>query len=457
LGSGATSMGTVTVTIPPTLSPVLYYLIACADADLAVAENPENNNCRTSTTRVQLTSATSHTPFGGVDTPLENSVGVTGAVAFTGWALDDVGVTSLFICRAPVAGESAPANPNCAGSPQIGVGSPVFIQGARPDIAAAYPTYPGNTAAGWGFMVLTNMLPNQGNGPYVFYVYAGDADGHVVLLGSRTMTCDNANATRPFGAIDTPTQGGVASGSGFFNFGWALTPLPKTIPFDGSTITVYVDGVPIGNPGYNNFRADIATLFPGLNNSNGAIGVRTINTTTLANGLHTIAWSVTDNQGITEGIGSRFFTVSNGGTIADVDSTGAVSLAVHSPDLVNAAPQDSSAIVGRRGWEPDGAWWVYDAARTGRAVVRGEELDRFELSLDSHHGERYTGYLRVAGGLEPLPIGSRLDADTGRFTWTPGVGFVGAYDLVFVRWAGGYPAARQEVRIVLGPKKTGSR
>ena len=37
-----------------------------------------------------------------------------------------------------------------------------------------------------------------------------------------------------------------------------------------------------------------------------------IDTTTLTNGLHTISWTVTDNLGITEGIGSRFFTVSNG-------------------------------------------------------------------------------------------------------------------------------------------------
>ena len=41
------------------------------------------------------------------------------------------------------------------------------------------------------------------------------------------------------------------------------------------------------------------------------------------------------------------------------------------------------------------------------------------------------------------------------FTWQPGVGFVGAYDLVFVRWAGGRALARHEVRIVLNPKSSG--
>jgi hypothetical protein len=34
----------------------------------------------------------------------------------------------------------------------------------------------------------------------------------------------------------------------------------------------------------------------------------------------------------------------------------------------------------------------------------------------------------------------------------PGVGFVGGYDLVFVRWSGGRAVARQDVRVVLNPK-----
>ena len=35
--------------------------------------------------------------------------------------------------------------------------------------------------------------------------------------------------------------------------------------------------------------------------------------------------------------------------------------------------------------------------------------------------------------LTPLPAGSQLDAVTGAFTWAPGVGFVGSYNLVFLR------------------------
>ena len=138
----------------------------------------------------------------------------------------------------------------------------------------------------------------------MFYLYAQDRDGHTTLLGTRTMTCANASATKPFGAIDTPTQGGLASGASFINFGWALTPQPKLIPLDGSTITVIVDGTPLGPVDYNHERPDIEALFPGFQNTagpNGAIGFRVIDTTTLTNGLHTISWTVTDNLGVDGG------------------------------------------------------------------------------------------------------------------------------------------------------------
>ena len=101
------------------------------------------------------------------------------------------------------------------------------------------------------------------------------------------------------------------SGSAYVQFGWALTPLPASIPTNGSTVSVYVDGVAVGPAVYNQYRADIATLFPGYANSSGAVGYCVIDTTTLANGLHTIAWSVSDSLGRAEGIGSRYFWVFN--------------------------------------------------------------------------------------------------------------------------------------------------
>ena len=163
-------------------------------------------------------------------------------------------------------------------------------------------------------MLLTNMLPGGGNGDFTLYVFAEDSAGQQTLLGEKDITCDNDNRTKPFGTIDTPTQGERIDGSNYINFGWALTPAPKEIPRDGSTIWVWLDGQPLGHPDYNHYRSDIATLFPECLNSDGAVGFYILDTTSFANGLHSLAWSVEDNWGESDGIGSRWIEIFNGGS-----------------------------------------------------------------------------------------------------------------------------------------------
>jgi hypothetical protein len=239
-------------------------------------------------------------PFGSFDTPVEGAGGISGSLAVTGWALDDAGVTGVRIFRDPVPGEPG----------VVFLGNATLVEGARPDVVAAFPGFPLNTRAGWGLNVLTNMLPNQGNGTFRLYAYIDDIDGHTTILGPRTFTSSNTNSLLPFGAIDTPGQGETVSGT-IVNFGWVLTPQPNSIPLDGSTIDVVIDGVVVGHPTYNNFRSDIAGLFPGLQNSNGAVGFFTVDTTQYDNGVHTIAWVVRDNAGNAAGIGSRYFRIQN--------------------------------------------------------------------------------------------------------------------------------------------------
>jgi hypothetical protein len=94
-------------------------------------------------------------------------------------------------------------------------------------------------------------------------------------------------------------------------FGWALTPPPAAIPTDGSTIWLVIDEALVGHPVYDQYRSDIAGLFPGYSNSNGAVGYSILDTTTLTNGMHTVAWSVPDSLGRVDGLGSRYFWVQN--------------------------------------------------------------------------------------------------------------------------------------------------
>jgi hypothetical protein len=238
-------------------------------------------------------------PAGSVDTPAEDAV-VSGELPVTGWAVDDLGLSRVSVFRLPVAGEASP----------VFVGDATFVPGARPDVMAAFPGRPLNDQAGWGYMLLTNMLPNGGNGVFTLSILASDVDGHSVTIAQRRIICRNSEATRPFGSVDTPGQGATVSGT-IVNFGWALTPQPNIIEVSGSSIDVLIDGVVVGHPTYGLARSDVDTLFPGYRNSGGAVGYYVIDTTRLANGIHSIAWIVRDSGGGIQGIGSRFFTVAN--------------------------------------------------------------------------------------------------------------------------------------------------
>jgi hypothetical protein len=255
---------------------------------------------------------TTNAPFGFFDTPVSGATGVTGAIAVTGWALDDIGVTGVQIWRDPVAGDPTPA-----ANGKIFVGDAKFVTEARPDVDALNAALPLSYRGAWGYMLLTNMLPNVGTlapaggvGTFNLYAYVYDVEGHATVFPAHTITVDDTTATKPFGTIDTPGPGAIVSGT-ITNFGWVLTPKPATIPTNGSTIQLFIDGTQRGTAVYDAPRSDIAALFPGYNNTGGPVGAFTIDTTTLANGVHTIFWVVTDDQARTDGIGSRFFTVLN--------------------------------------------------------------------------------------------------------------------------------------------------
>jgi hypothetical protein len=383
----------------------------------------------------------SASPIGVMDTPVDGTTGVTGSIAVTGWALDDVAIAQVRVMREPVTGE-APG--------LVFIGNAVLIDGARPDVAAGFPGVPLNTRAGWGYLLLTNFLPNSGNGTVRLHAVAVDVEGHSTDLGTRTITSANSTATRPFGAIDTPGQGETISGGAFGNFGWVLSRAPALAFPPNGTVRVLVDGAFLpGSPVLWTARVDLTSLFPlaaypGIGN---ALGIFPLDTTALSNGVHSIAWIVTADNNETDGIGSRFFTVANGAGLA-----AGVAAGVHP---AAGTPLNLAPIVGRRGYD-NVPYRTFSVGAGGRATIQAEEMDRIELQLaadpSAAAGDQYAGSLRVGDALAPLPIGSRLNPSTGVFTWQPGPGFLRAYDFLFVRSRAGRAAARQEVRIVINPR-----
>lgn len=450
-----------------------------------VTIQPQRAGLPTVTVRVVVETAQTDAapPFGQVDTPAQGAAGVSGALAVTGWALDDTGVAQVRIYRNCVAWDE-PANCQVVvGQPMVFVTDAVFVDGARPDVAAVYPATPQSTRAGWGALVLTNLLPDVtrglssgGEGPLVLHVIATDRTGKQTMLGrtsrdqvSTTVTLANRGAVRPFGTIDAPAAGAVVTGT-LSNFGWALTADTDVTAGDAGDIsitdtarpvTVFIDGEPRGIVSFGHCRGTAASPLPSstycdddvastfgwevpqavytprganptryrnLDAGRGAIGAWVMDTRTLADGWHTIAWSVVDSAGRTEGIGSRVFRTQNG--VAARPATHAREDAA----ATGVVPR------GRTGFDLAAPWLDLQQEADGSAVVRVAVGDRLELLMPGVHDG---AQLDRDGAVVPLPVGSSVRA--GRFFWVPPPGVLGEFSLVF--WSSGGAAMRVRVTV----------
>jgi hypothetical protein len=370
-------------------------------------------------------------PFGSFDTPT-GATTVSGSVAVTGWALDDLGVTKVELWRDRVAGETTPVFAGSGpGNGKIYIADMLFVTGARNDVANAFSSYPFANRAGWGYLMLTQGLWNQGNGTYTLYAFAYDQEGKVTTLGTKTLTVDNTNATKPFGSIDVPTYGQTVTGS-FWNFGWALTP-GSTCAITNGNVFMAIDSGTLTPVSYGDVRTDIASAFPGFTNGSGAGGAFFLDTTTVSNGAHQIGWYVVDNCNRSEGIGSRFFTIANGtsGTVFDVPANvveaplaapaeglqASRAAETVAPDTVSVQLDggDATAMVA----DADG--WRSITLRQGSRIV---------VQLPS--GVSYAAYQLANGERTALPLGSSFDEVAGTFGWEPAPGYLGSYHLVFV-------------------------
>ena len=407
---------------------------------------------RTISVSLRITDQSSFTlpPLGVFETPAQNAPGLSGAVAFTGWVLDDIGIRRMQIFR------------NATGSEPPGdvfIGDATRVRGARPDVVATLPGRPELTSAGWGLMVLSNVLPNHGNGTFTFTAIAEDIEGHRVSLGQRTVTFDNLNSPRPFGNIDFPQQGGTMSGIAYANQGWILAQPTTFIPFDGSTIRLFIDGALQPNvAGYGFPRPDVLALFPfpPYQNANGPAAQFVIDTTPFPNGLHTIVWVVIDNNGVAQGIGSRFVNIDNptGPIVAGAGIEASGALSARSASEVRAIPQATAFVWDRTGF--DDAGWSLRLTGAETNEIRQASGERLEIALDTWWWSigcgPYAGYLMTGDVAAPLPPGASIDGERGLFRWVPPAEFAGTFEFVFVRRACTGREERIPLRVILGSR-----
>jgi hypothetical protein len=401
-------------------------------------------------TRVPITltitdaGSSTFSPSGVLDVPLQNAMGLNGAVPVGGWAVDDIGIRRVQIFRSSTAGEPVG---------EIYLGDATRVRGARPDIVAAL-TLPEVTRAGWGFMILSNVLPNGGNGTFDLLAYAEDIEGRRTRLGRKTVTFDNTSSGFPFGTIDVPTQGGAVSGTAAAIQGWVLAQPGRTIPFDGSTIRLLIDGALQPHAAvYGLPRPDVASFFPfpTYTNANGAGAQFVIDTTQFADGLHTVAWQAIDDIGVAQGIGSRYFSINNGAGSLVTEPPAAEA---RSAAAVRALPQTTAFVWNRHGFDERSWSLQFAGGRTNE--IRQAPGERLEVALDTWWWSKgcgpYTGYLMTGDVAGPLPPGASIDGDKGVFSWLPPVEFGGTFELVFVRQACSGREERIPLRVNIAPR-----
>ncbi len=396
--------------------------------------------------------ASTAAPIGAFESP-KNGVTVKGTVSLSGWALDDLGVVNLEIRRTPV--KTDPAD-TIGKDGLVYIGDAGFVAGARPDLETKYANYPLSNRAAWGYMLNTYALPGAGNGKFILHAVAYDQEGNGVEVGTRTITAADKNNTKPFGLVEAPEWGETISGA-YANTAWMLTPRPKMIKVNGTTIWVWIDGVKRAHPVYNQPRPAIAALFPLLKNKSGPGGTYAFDTTKYADGLHTIKWVASDSAGASGNTGTSYFTALNAVPGAGLASMAAVTMKTAASETaasgslsdLDGIPQDYKTPVFRRtGFGAEGSF--EPAFPDDRGVVEAvmEEDGLIEIRLGT--SGTLKGYLVVGDELRPLPAGSTLNPVNSTFSWMPGPGFLGRYDLVFVgQSAEGFPVKRRvAVRIV---------
>ena len=229
-----------------------------------------------------------------------------------------------------------------------------------------------------------------------------------------------------------------------------------------------MDGLPLaGHPTYNIYRSDIAALFPGFANSQGAVGYYYLNTTQVRNGLHTIQVSAVDNAGNANGVGSRHFLILNNGAVNQPAAAAAVEIPAlqaagvtplkflfHREKAVRDIEPSISPLVVARGYVPEAPGSPVLPESDGRATIVIPEGERVEIrwaGLEEETGGRYSGYLLQNGLLAELPVGSSLDRGKGVFAWQAGPGFLGEYEIVLLRNEWTSAAERKSVIIRIVP------
>lgn len=211
-----------------------------------------------------------------------------GTVNFKGWAINDfAAVTSV-----SVSVDGAPRGGATYGSD-------------RPDVCTAFGPHQGCPNVGWSYLMDTTVLAN---GVHTFAITANAANGQHSVVSSTFTVANSPGVTPVRAVIDVPNTNSAAFSGIAAIQGWAISNDTSI-----GSVSVAVDGVPLGNAAYGVNRPDVCAFFPTAAGCPNVGWNATIDTTQFADGAHTL--TVTVNP-----VGEQSYTISRPFNISNLGS-----------------------------------------------------------------------------------------------------------------------------------------
>jgi uncharacterized protein (TIGR03437 family) len=240
-----------------------------------------------------------------------------GVTAFGGWATNDNSV---------VAGVSIYVDGVAQGAASYGT--------PRPDVCAAYPHSPscnGADVVGWYFPFDTTKLAS---GQHTLVAKSVSVNGQTYATSTTFQVANWTGAGTTKAVIDSPSAGAGAFSGNLSAFGWAIDQNSAV-----TSVDIAVDGVTFGSALYGTQRTDVCAAFSNASCPN--VGFLTnIDTTSLADGQHTLTVTVNLARGQSSTY-TRTFSVANLGS-----SSNPVDAFIDTPTSSTAA----SGIFSATGW-----------------------------------------------------------------------------------------------------------
>jgi Big-like domain-containing protein len=255
----------------------------------------------------------------------------------SGWAVDDN--TAIKTIAIAVDGQT------------VGSTTPSI---SRPDVCAVFQNRPGCPNVGWSASLDTDLLTNGAHTITVTAVSEVDAEATT----STTINVTNGNGVDTTKVnIDVPNaQSGNLSGPQTFA-GWAINDDAN------ATVTIFIDGVT--DPGVTSVaRPDVCAMYPDAGNCPNVGWSIPVDTTLLANGVHTLQVVATSstNPAATASSSTMF-------TVANLVAATLIKMSIDVPGPTSAA---FSGVTNFAGWAAGDVETIADVQISVDGVVFGD-------------------------------------------------------------------------------------